>query len=116
MKRFALYNRTAIEQAPLQVYCSALYFTPTMSIVRRQFSDNIPGWIKRGPEVEANWSATVQTLEGHSDWLCPVAFPPGDRQPPSGPRDNPVRIRDAATGATVQTLEGHSDWVNAVGF
>ena len=87
MKRFALYNRTAIEQVPLQVYCSALYFTPTMSIVRRQFSDKMPGWIKRGPEVEANWSATVQTLEGHSDLVTAVAFSPDGKQLASGSYD-----------------------------
>jgi hypothetical protein len=34
-KRFALYNRPAIEQAPLQIYCSALIFEPVMSVVRK---------------------------------------------------------------------------------
>ena len=27
-KRFALYNRFVIEQAPLQLYCSAIVFAP----------------------------------------------------------------------------------------
>ncbi|SLM39563.1 WD40/YVTN repeat-like-containing domain, partial [Lasallia pustulata] len=104
LKRFALHNRVGIEQAPLQVYYSALFFTPVMSIVRKQFSNKMPWWIKRGPEVEANWSATLQTLEGHSDLVTAVAFSPD------------VRIWDAATGATLQTLEGHSDVVNALAF
>jgi hypothetical protein len=35
MKRFVLHSRSAIEQAPLQVYCSALVFAPSGSIVKR---------------------------------------------------------------------------------
>ncbi|SLM38280.1 nacht and wd40 domain protein [Lasallia pustulata] len=76
----------------------------------------MPRWIKRGPEVEANWSATLKTLEGHSSFVKAVAFSPDGKQLVSGSDDMTVRIWDAATGVTLQTLKGHLDLVNTVTF
>ena len=122
-KRFALYNRTVIEQSPLQLYCSALIFAPENSIVRRQFEkEYIPTWIEKKPSVQANWSAVLQTLEGHTGWVKSVAFSPDSKQVVSGSSDGTVRLWDASTGALQQTLqqtlEGHIDlvWVNSVAF
>ena len=75
-KRFALYNRSVIEQAPLQLYCSALVFAPRNSIIRRQFEDYIPDWIQLKPKVQAHWNAALQTLEGHTSSVSSVAFSP----------------------------------------
>ncbi|KAH6704109.1 NACHT domain-containing protein, partial [Leptodontidium sp. MPI-SDFR-AT-0119] len=66
-RRFIVSNRSIIEQAPLQAYCSALVFAPEKSIVREMFEKYIPSWIQRKPRVEAHWNAMLQTLEGHSD-------------------------------------------------
>jgi WD domain, G-beta repeat len=116
MKRFTLHNRVAIEQAPLQVYSSALFFTPVMSIVRRQFIDEMVGWIKRGPEVEMNWSGLLQVLEGHSHWVWGIAFSPDGKQLASASYDRTVRVWGATTGATLQIFKGHSSYVRDVAF
>ncbi|KAH6702822.1 hypothetical protein BKA61DRAFT_619630 [Leptodontidium sp. MPI-SDFR-AT-0119] len=60
MKRFALHSKQSIRESPLQVYCSALVFTPMMSIVRNFFEDRLPQWIQQLPKVECHWSADTR--------------------------------------------------------
>jgi WD40 repeat protein len=115
-KRFALYNRSTIEEAPLQIYCSALVFAPEMSIVRGHFKNQIPHWIRGLPKVQRDWSSLEQTLEGHSDWVRSVAFSPDGSKLASGSSDRTVRVWNVATGQVEQTLEGHLDSVWSVVF
>jgi hypothetical protein len=87
-----------------------------LSIVREQFIDQMPSWIQRGPDVQQNWNALLQTLEGRSGDINSLAFSTDGKKIASASNDGTARLWDGVTGAALQTLEGHSEHVNSVAF
>lgn len=62
-----LMHITGIEIAPLQVYASALLFSPTNSLIRKLFEEDELDWIAVKPQLEENWDACIHTLECGED-------------------------------------------------
>ncbi|KAK4247891.1 hypothetical protein C7999DRAFT_31702 [Corynascus novoguineensis] len=128
--RFILYYKLVIENCPLQVYASALIFSPILSITRNQFKNEEPKWIIQKPAIEDNWSACLQTLEGHNESVNSVTWSHDATQLASasvdktvkiwdsatGQYDKTIKIWDPATGQCVSTLEGHSGAVISVAW
>ncbi|KAK6448538.1 hypothetical protein FP744_10004788 [Trichoderma asperellum] len=106
-KRFIWRNSSLIANNPLQVYTSALIFSPINSLVRKIFQEEEPQWLKITPTVEYNWGPYLQTLRGHNHWVTSVAFSPDSRYVVSGSL-RVIKIWDATTGKEQQTLHGHS--------
>ncbi|EFQ31727.1 WD domain-containing protein [Colletotrichum graminicola M1.001] len=112
--RFIRANRAGIELSLLQVYTSALIFSPKLSTIRMLFGDEEPHRITTKPAVEDNWSACLQTLEGHASGVSSVVFCSNSMQLVSGSWDRTVKVWDIATGQCIQTLLGHTNEVYSV--
>ena len=91
MKRFVLYTRHGIEQAPLQTYLS-LVFAPTKSNLRMKFSHRICKWIPKLPNVQDEWGALQQALEGHEDSVNGVAFSRDGKLLASASNDSTIKL------------------------
>ncbi|KAK5739252.1 hypothetical protein LTS12_025331, partial [Elasticomyces elasticus] len=114
--RFIMYHKQGIQLDPLQAYSSALLFSPSQSLVKRCFQGEEPNWMTIVPSTEDQWSACLQTLEGHVGPVYSVAFSPDSTRLASGSKDRTVKVWDAGSGACLQTLEGHHSSVTSVAF
>src|ERR1700722_6784646 len=115
-RRFIMSHKQAIEMNPLQAYASALVFSPARSLIKSLFRHEEPSWISIYPPMPAEWSACLQTLEGHSSFVRSVAFWHDSTRLASASLDNTVKIWDASSGVCLQTLAGHSDHVHSAAF
>ncbi|KAM0430099.1 hypothetical protein ACHAPT_006105 [Fusarium lateritium] len=74
--RFVLSHAVLIATVPLQVYSSALIFSPSGSKVRQKFERQIPKWIVCKPEMQNNWDACAQTIPLYDRSVRAVACSP----------------------------------------
>ncbi|KAJ4129475.1 hypothetical protein NW765_016348 [Fusarium oxysporum] len=114
--RFVQMNFSVIDEAPLQIYSSALVFAPTKSVVRTTFNTRIPKWISRWPQVKGSWDACLSILEGHYDSIETVVFSHDSKLVASGSADETVRIWSVKTGKCERVLKGHSSFVTSIVF
>lgn len=112
--QFIRSHRQAIESAPLQVYASALVFSPSHSRVRRLFVAEEPEWILTKPILEKRWNAYLQhTLESHS---VKVAFSHDSALIALGSWFGSIRLWRTGAGDCVRELEGHSGYIASIAF
>ncbi|KKZ66816.1 hypothetical protein EMCG_07505 [[Emmonsia] crescens] len=103
-RRFVLRNRQIIDTAPLQVYSSALVFAPEISIVKKQFKDHIPSWIRHQSGVLPDWGDTLQTLDSHTGYIEKILFS-SDNKLLAAETKEAVVLWDAETGEPRQKFK-----------
>ncbi|KAL2884710.1 Vegetative incompatibility protein HET-E-1 [Ceratocystis lukuohia] len=115
-RQFLFTHGGVIEIAPLQVYVSALVFTPSDTLIRKIFHQEEPTWVEVRPGVQAKWDACLQTLKGHDKYVTSVVFSNDGQRLASGSRNNTVKIWDVTSGACLKTLKGHDKYVTSMVF
>lgn len=80
------------------------------------FSRCIPRWITQLPKVETDWSACLQTLEGHKEQIKTIIFSPDGRKLVSASYERTIRLWVAATGEETQTLTGNARLIIGITF
>ncbi|GLA90150.1 hypothetical protein AtubIFM56815_005708 [Aspergillus tubingensis] len=114
--RFAWQNRWILDNAPLQLYSSAIIFAPKESVVRSAYEHIIPAYVHRLPQFQPTWGAGLAMLMGHDKAVSVIAFSPDNRLIATASWDHTVIIWNAATGRELQILHGHTNVVCAVAF
>lgn len=107
--RFLLYHRVMIENTPLQLYASALMFSPEQSIVKKQFLFEAPDWVTVTHGMNAKWDTCLQTLLGHRSDVVSVAYSPDGQWLVSGDSKGTVKLWDVDSGTCVHTLDYHEE-------
>ncbi|KAF9514157.1 hypothetical protein BS47DRAFT_1329073, partial [Hydnum rufescens UP504] len=115
-RRFILAHGELIRGSALQVYHSALAFTPYDTELYKTYSKDVKSCIRVLQGAEAQWPQALSTLIGHSGAVRSVAFSPDGLWLVSGSDDCTLCLWDAVAGMHIATLKGHSKQVLSVAF
>ncbi|KAK4164711.1 hypothetical protein QBC43DRAFT_317354 [Cladorrhinum sp. PSN259] len=115
-ERFVLHHSLIMAQAPLQIYGTALLFSPLLSVIREGQWGNRLSYLHSIKGIGNNWGAQQQTLEGHTGMIVSIAFSPDGKMIASGSWDKTVRLWNTATGVCDYILEGHTDRIYSIAF
>ncbi|KAL6408695.1 Pfs, NACHT and WD domain protein [Ilyonectria robusta] len=110
------YHRGAIKRHPLQVYASALLFSPTRSITREIYHEEKPKWIITSSAMGENWSACIQTMESDSSDISCIAFSHDGQLLVGACRDKTAKIWHMIGGECIRTLSGHTGRLTSIDF
>nr|POF14216.1 vegetative incompatibility protein het-e-1 [Quercus suber] len=108
--------RYVVDLVSLQIYHSAMTFTPVQSIVRQTLYHQASQLWACSPKMSKTWSAETQKFEGHDSYVVAVAFSPDGQVIASTSGDRTIRLWNVVTGEQTQKLEGHDGDLSAVAF
>ncbi|KAL5597221.1 hypothetical protein FOBRF1_011014 [Fusarium oxysporum] len=107
--RFASTHRAIMDVAPLQLYDSALIFTPQLSKIKGCFNHEINKFLDVFSPNLQHWDACLQTIPGISndiDDSAIIEFSPDGRQIATiNSSADSLLLTDASTGGLVKSIE-----------
>ncbi|PGH06950.1 hypothetical protein AJ80_08082 [Polytolypa hystricis UAMH7299] len=114
--RFLLRHYHTLSHWPLQIYSSAIIFSPESSVAKGENLHKVPVWLGRAPPMEDSWTPMIQALAGHLETVRIITFSPDGKQIATGSEDGIIKLWDTVTGSLQQTLSGHSKKTTAMAF
>ncbi|KAL6901667.1 WD40 repeat-like protein [Trichoderma evansii] len=104
--RLVFSHRAIIEAFPLQIYASALIFSPSECILRILFEvTQCPKWIIAKPTTRPKWSPCIQTIEGYESDVDSVAISPDNTMLGVAAAEGTAKIWDLMSGACLHTFK-----------
>ncbi|KAL3263244.1 hypothetical protein ABHI18_001938 [Aspergillus niger] len=104
-RQFVNHRGTEIADAPLQVYYSALIFSPTSSVLRRQYLKEIPRWINMTSTTHNSWGQSERIFR--CEHSCCATFSPDSTIIAVGTGIGEIRIWNMITGELEQILRDY---------
>ncbi|KAL5341946.1 hypothetical protein BJX70DRAFT_11388 [Aspergillus crustosus] len=112
---FLVNNRVIIEQSPLQIYCSALLFSPSRSLLRDIFANEIPNWLSERPDVSEYWPISV-TMDASAGEARAIDLSADGTLLVSAHSEPVICVWDVATGFLIRKIETHAHDMWSIAF
>ncbi|KAK5999055.1 Vegetative incompatibility HET-E-1-like protein [Cladobotryum mycophilum] len=103
--RFLISHRPKLEQDPLQVYTSALVFSPTGSLTRGQYQQSEPSWLTLKPLTNSGWDSGIVHFANRAREIRTMAFSPDGHRFAAGFDNGTVEVCDGETGVQIHRLK-----------
>ncbi|KXH31971.1 hypothetical protein CSIM01_02523 [Colletotrichum simmondsii] len=105
--RFLLDHKEMIAEFPLQIYNSALLFSPEESVIKKLFfKDHAPERISIVPGLDMTWNTRLQSFHGHEARIETVVYSPDGQWILSGSSDGIMKLWQADSGNCEHTYGG----------
>ncbi|EWG53259.1 hypothetical protein FVEG_11729 [Fusarium verticillioides 7600] len=118
--RFASTHRAIMDASPLQLYDSALIFTPQLSKIKGCFSQEISKSIDVFSPDFQHWDACLHTIPGienypHGNSLM-IEFSPDGGQVATRNSDHSILLIDASTGELIKSTDTPGGYLHGFTF
>ncbi|KAH7173978.1 uncharacterized protein B0J16DRAFT_406362 [Fusarium flagelliforme] len=114
--RFALAHRDLCDTVPLQLYDSALIFSPEQSQVRQNFASEISASISVFASSFQQWDASLFTIPYIADSGSELKVSPDGQNLAMRHDENTILILDSLTGEIIITFTSYQHDASILGF